>query len=171
MQKFLLTLVLPIGFMGCVSDNYPINNIPPKHTEVKKETTVSKKEVFRKDNHRYDKRYQNFDYDRFGYKNRDGLYYGYFDRNGYFFNNMYFTYDDNYTYEDRYNMQGPFSPDVEHIRVYILHDNNNWNRDHNYSEPNQYIRQFPYYQRYPRPKFRIYHQQEVGPTYRGEEDR
>lgn len=39
---------------------------------------------FKKDNHRYDKRYKYFDYDRYGYYNNDGYYYGYFDATGYF---------------------------------------------------------------------------------------
>ena len=96
MKKFFITALLPILITGC-ANNYPtnsmqnvkVNPIPPKHTFVKNEK--ASKPVFRKDDHRYDPRYRNFDYDRLGYSNNKGLYYGYFDHNGYFYNNIYFS--------------------------------------------------------------------------------
>lgn len=53
---------------------------------------------FRSDDHRYDNRYRNFDYNRYGYADDFGYYYGYFDRTGYFYNNIYFLFDNRYTY-------------------------------------------------------------------------
>ncbi len=163
MKNLFFTVLLPITFIGCASNSYPVNNIPPKKTFVKSEPET--KETFRKDDHRYNSYYQNFDYNRLGYSSDNGLYYGYFDHQGYFYNNIYFIYDDEYTYEDRYYHKGPFSPNLEQIRIYIYHDNNDWNQEHHYREPNQYVGHFLYYERNPRPKFRVYHRQEVGPSY------
>ena len=116
MQKLLFTVLPSMLFIGCTSSSYPIHNIPPKNTVVKEEPKTEKE--FKKDHHRYDNRYRNFDYNRLGYSSDNGLYYGYFDDMGYFYNNIYFIYNDEYTYEDRYHRRGHFSPHVEHMRVY-----------------------------------------------------
>ena len=97
------------------------------------------KKSFRKDNHRYDKRYSNFDYENNGYYNDDGYYYGYYDRDGYFYNNIFFTYDRTYTYNDRRYRRGYFSHRHHHYRPYVYHRFNNWNRVHCYREPNRIV--------------------------------
>jgi hypothetical protein len=163
MRKLCFAILLPTLFIGCTSSSYPIHNIPPKNTVVKEEPATKKE--FRKDHHRYDSRYRNFDYNRLGYSSSNGLYYGYFDDMGYFYNNIYFMYDDKYTYDDRHYRKGYFRPDAEHVRVYIHHFGNNWNQLHHYREPNQYVGHFLYYETNPHPKFRVYHRQEYGPSY------
>ncbi len=163
MKDIFFILVLSTIYVGCASNPFPTNNIPPKKTAVISEPLVNGK--FRKDDHRFDDRYRNFDYNRLGYSSNNGLYYGYFDDVGYFYNNIYFEYDDEYTYDDRFNKRGYFDSNVEQIRVYIYHDNNGWNQKHHYREPNQYVGHFPYYEANPRPKFRVYHRQEIGPSY------
>ncbi len=168
MRKLCFAMLLPISFIGCASQSYPIHNIPPKNTVVKEETATKKE--FRKDHHRYDNRYRNFDYNRLGYSSSNGLYYGYFDDMGYFYNNTYFMYDDKYSYDDRHYRRGYFSPDAEHVRVYIHHPSNNWNQQHQYREPNQYVGQYLYYEINPRPKFRVYHPQEYGPNYQNSKE-
>lgn len=183
-MKYLFTSsLLSLLFSGCLNtptstDKVKVNPIPPKKTYVTEEssaTHTSKQKRFRSDDHRFDDRYRNFDYDRYGYYSNNGLYYGYFDENGYFYNNMYFTYDQNHTYAQRYQRIGPFSPDEENIRVYLYHPTNDWNKEHHYAQPNQYVGQFLYYETDPRPRFRVYHLQEKGPgngslTYQGSEE-
>lgn len=163
MRKLFFAILPLIFFIGCTSNSYPIHNIPPKNTVTKKELTIKKE--FRKDHHKYDRRYQDFDYNRLGYRANNGLYYGYYDNGGYFYNNIYFTYDDEYIYEDRYHMRGYFSPDTEHVRCYMYHKDNDWNVKHRYRKLNQYVGHFLYYERNPRPKFRVYHRREFGPSY------
>ena len=109
------------------------------------------KNSFKKDHHRYDKRYSNFDYDRNSYYNNDGYYYGYYDTTGYFYNNIFFTYNNQYTYNDRYYRRGHFSLGYPHRRHYVYHRFNDWNRVHCYREPNVMVRGH-YYDRsyYPR---------------------
>jgi len=120
-------------FIGCT--NYPVNNIPPKTTFVKEEVKQKENDVsIEKTDHRYDARYQNFNYDRLGYSNNMGSYYGYYDRNGYFYDNMYYNYDNRYTYQDRYNRQGYFDMNMEHNRDY--NRSNGWNQSHNPYQPN-----------------------------------
>ena len=97
------------------------------------------KKSFRKDHHRYDKRYSNFDYENNGYYNDDGYYYGYYDRDGYFYNNIFFTYNRTYTYSDRRYRRGYFSHRHHHYRPYVYHRFNNWNRVHCYREPNRIV--------------------------------
>lgn len=109
------------------------NNAPQLTTRV---APSNVKRTFRKDHHRYDKRYSNFDYDRNGYYNDDGYYYGYYDTTGYFYNNIYFTYDNSYTYNDRYYRRGHFAYGYTPRRHYIYHRMNDWNRIHCYREPN-----------------------------------
>ena len=109
---------------------------------------------FRKDDHRYDRRYRNFDYNRYGYYNDDGLYFGYFDRHGYFFNNIYFEYNSRYPYQDRLYRRGYFSPHSHHYRRYIYYSDNDWNRVHRYREPNEIVYGYYYEERY-RPIDRI----------------
>lgn len=87
---------------------------------------------FRSDDHRYDDRYRNFDYDRNGYPDDFGYYYGYFDRTGYFYNNIYFLFDNRYTYYDRLHHRGNFDSHHPHYREYRYHKNNDWNRTRNY---------------------------------------
>jgi len=130
MKIFLLFALLTLWFIGC--SNYPRNNISPKQTFVKKEELNSSK-VFRKNDHRYDSRYQNFNYDRLGYSNNEGSYYGYFDRDGYFYNNRYYNYDSYYNYDDRYYRRGAFSVDSIHRREY---PHNRWNQSHESYQPN-----------------------------------
>lgn len=128
MNKTILLLLLTLLFIGC-SDNYPTYNIPPKNTSVKEEKIegISTSTVISKDDHRYDERYRNFNYDRLGYSNNMGIYYGYYDREGYFYNNQYYPYDNRYTYQDRYNRRGMFDVNRPYDRGYI---DNKWNRDH-----------------------------------------
>jgi len=135
MKKILLSVPLAILFMGC-SSNYPTHNIPPKKTfvkEEKKEPVVVSPNTFQKDDHRYDTRYQNFNYDSLGYSNNAGSYYGYYDRDGYFYNNRYYNYDNNYNYNDRYGRRGVFGLDSRHDRQYL---NNGWNQSHESYQPN-----------------------------------
>ncbi|HIP51615.1 MAG TPA: hypothetical protein EYG94_05945 [Campylobacterales bacterium] len=111
------------------------------------------KKSFKKDHHRYDKRYSNFDYDRNSYYNNDGYYYGYYDTTGYFYNNIFFDYDNTYTYNDRYYRRGHFRPGYNHRRHYVHHTFNDWNRVHCYREPNvivsgHYYNRSHYPQRY-----------------------
>ncbi len=102
-------------------------------------TRITPKKVksnFRKDDHRYDKRYSNFDYESEGYYNDDGYYYGYYDNRGYFYDNIFYAYDDQYTYYDRRHRIGHFAHHYHHYRPYVYHSFNRWNRIHCYREPN-----------------------------------
>jgi hypothetical protein len=113
---------------------------------------------FRPDDHRYDRRYRYFNYDKYGYYNIDGLYYGYFDRKGYFFNNIYFKYNSKYKYIDRLHKRGYFSPYRHHYRRYIYHEDNDWNRVHQYREPNRIVYGYYYQEEYfPRDRRVNYH--------------
>jgi hypothetical protein len=94
---------------------------------------------FRSDDHRYDNRYKNFDYNRNGYRDDFGYFYGYFDRVGYFYNNIFFTYDSRYTYSDRLHHRGYFKHNHPHYREYRYHKNNDWNKTRNYREVNKPI--------------------------------
>jgi len=94
---------------------------------------------FRADDHRYDKRYKNFDYRRNGYYDNYGYYFGYFDNIGYFYNNIFFTYNNLYTYKNRLNHKRNFSPKHVHYRPYKYHLVNNWNKSRNYRKHNQTI--------------------------------
>lgn len=116
---------------------------------------------FKKDNHRYDKRYKYFDYDRYGYYNNDGYYYGYFDATGYFFNNIFFSYNSRYSYDDRVYRRGYFQTYYPHHRVYEYHRFNNWNRVHQYREPYEVI--YGYY--YDVPSYRHSHHNDYRNSY------
>ena len=94
---------------------------------------------FKKDHHRYDKRYSNFNYEDDAYYNDDGYYYGYYDTTGYFFNNIFFSYSRTYTYNDRCYRRGHFRESYPHHRRYIHHNFNNWNQIHCYAEPNHIV--------------------------------
>lgn len=100
----------------------------------------------RSDDHRYDNRYRDFDYNRFGYYDDFGYYYGYFDRTGYFYNNIFFIYDNRYTYYDRLYRRGFFIPSHPHYRKYVYHEHNDWNRTHQFRENHQPI-YGPYYEK------------------------
>lgn len=115
------------------------------------QTRVSPQNVeqnFRKDHHRYDKRYRDFNYNRDGYYNDEGLYFGYYDRTGYFYNNIFFAYNCNYTYSDRRYRRGFFRRGHHHRRPYVHHRFNDWNRIHCYREPNVIVRGHYYDRRY-----------------------
>ncbi|MBU0925700.1 hypothetical protein KKG81_12495 [bacterium] len=101
---------------------------------------------FKSDDHRYDNRYRNFDYNRNGYYDDFGYFFGYFDKIGYFYNNIFFTYDNRYTYYDRLHHGGYFRPNKVHYRTYEYHKHNDWNRSHNYREQKKPI-YGPYYER------------------------
>jgi len=60
--------------------------------------------------HRYSKRgwVLAYRYDRAGFFDHDGFYYGYFNRYGYFFEGVFYRYDYNYTYRDRIRGRGLF---------------------------------------------------------------
>jgi hypothetical protein len=139
---FMLKVAMIITFLVAVlvGDNVSLGEQISKGVvkKVKKKVTkkVKKTYKFRKDDHRYDKRYRDFDYDRYGYYNDDGFYFGYFDRRGYFFNNIYFEYNSRFSYPDRLYRRGPFAPCVHHYRRYRYHRDNDWNRVHRYREPN-----------------------------------
>ena len=47
-------------------------------------------------------------YDRAEFFDRDGFYYGYFNRDGYFFEGVFYRYDYSYTYRDRVRGRGLF---------------------------------------------------------------
>jgi hypothetical protein len=100
----------------------------------------------RSDDHRYDSRYRNFDYNRNSYRDDFGYFYGYFDRVGYFYNNIFFTYGNGYTYYDRLHRKGHFKHNRPHFREYRYHKNNDWNRTRKYREPNRPI-YGPYYEK------------------------
>ncbi len=104
----------------------------------------SSKQTFKRDHHRYDKRYLNFDYDRNSYYDDEGYYYGYYDNTGYFFNNIFFEYSVEYSYHDRIYLRGFFQPNHHHRRVYRYHNVNNWNRVHCYREPNVIVEGYYY---------------------------
>ncbi len=114
------------------SYNKNINN-PPKAK------SKYSKHKFKKDDHRYDKRYSNFDYERDGYYNDDGYYYGYYDTTGYFYDNIFFTYNSQYTYYNREHLRGNFRPHYHQHRVYEYHVINDWNRVHCYRKPNRIV--------------------------------
>ncbi|HIM94923.1 MAG TPA: hypothetical protein EYM49_07855 [Campylobacterales bacterium] len=99
---------------------------------------------FKRDHHRYDKRYSSFNYDRDSYYDNEGYYYGYYDNSGYFFNNIFFEYNAQYSYHDRLYLRGYFQPHHKHRRVYRYHTVNNWNRVHCYREPNVIVSGYYY---------------------------
>lgn len=94
---------------------------------------------FRSDDHRYDKRYKNFNYKKYGYYDNYGYYYGYFDKIGYFFNNIFFLYDSHYTYYDRLHRRGNFRPNHAHFRKYKYSKAHTWNQEHRYRNENERI--------------------------------
>ncbi|QKF65872.1 hypothetical protein AVENP_0298 [Arcobacter venerupis] len=94
---------------------------------------------FRSDDHRYDNRYRNFDYDRNAYADDFGYYYGYFDRTGYFYNNIFFLFDNGYTYYDRLHRRGHFDSHHPHYRKYKFDKRNDWNRSRNYRNDGEII--------------------------------
>lgn len=108
---------------------------------------------FRSDDHRYDDRYRNFDYKRYGYYDNYGYYFGYFDRTGYFYNNIFFLYDGRYTYHDRLFLRGYFKPSHPHYREYRFHKNNDWNRSRNYRNDREPV-YGPYYERNYNPNYK-----------------
>ena len=133
MKKLILISLLTLG-----SSLFADSNIGVRiQTSIGNNTTLDI--GFRSDDHRYDNRYRNFDYPRYGYYDNFGYYFGYFDRHGYFYNNIYFTYDNRYTYYDRLNHRGYFKPNAGHYRTYIYHKNNDWNKKHQYREINKPI--------------------------------
>lgn len=94
---------------------------------------------FRSDDHRYDNKYRNFDYNKKGYRDDFGYFYGYFDKAGYFYNNIFFAYDSRYTYYDRLHHRGYFKRNHPHYREYKYHKNNDWNKTRKYREVNKPI--------------------------------
>lgn len=128
------------------------NKVTPQPSH-KPEKKIHKKK-FKKDHHRYNKRYQNFNYDKDGYYNQEGYYYGYYDKNGYFYNNIFFTYNHQYTYQNRYYLRGFFRPQYQHHREYQHHHTNNWNRIHCYREENQVV--YGHYYNRPSNRYRPY---------------
>ena len=141
-----------------ISTNSTPIKVTPTHHLTTRVTPKDIKSNFKKDHHRYDKRYSNFDYEENGYYNDDGYYYGYYDNSGYFYDNIYFTYDERYTYNDRYYQRGNFRYNHQHHRTYIHHHNNNWNQVHCYREPNHIVYGH-YYDRsyYPTNRYRSNH--------------
>jgi len=149
LKSILITTLVATTLL--IADNSYLGKIVSKGTPPQqvKNQKVKKIKKFRKDNHRYDKRYRDFDYDRYGYYNNDGFYFGYFDRGGYFFNNIYFEYDSRYTYRDRYYRRGYFEPSYHHYRR--CNYNNDWNRGHRYREATNIIVYGNYYENRPEP--------------------
>jgi len=132
-----------------IEETIPSKKITNTETNLTKNLPSSNlKKRFRRDHHRYDKRYAHFDYEHQGYYNDDGYYYGYYDRDGYFYNNIYFTYNNLYTYEERSHRRGRFASRYHHHRRYRYHRRNDWNRVHCYYEPNAMVRGH-YYTSYP----------------------
>ena len=148
MQKTISILTL-ITFstmlIGCSNTKQPVVNINKDiKTYVKEERSSSSKQGgdisnFKRDDHRFDSRYSNFNYGNLGYYDNQGLYYGYYDRDGYFYNNIYFRYDDQYSYDNRVQRCGNFEADHRHRRRYEYHRDNDWNRQHNYRRQHQYV--------------------------------
>lgn len=95
--------------------------------------------AFKSDDHRYDKRYKNFNYKRNGYYDNFGYYFGYFDKRGYFYNNIFFAYNNQYRYIDRLKHRRNFSPRHAHYRPYKYHRVNNWNKSKHYRGKNRPI--------------------------------
>ena len=124
-------------------------------------SSVTNSHTFKSDHHRYDKRYQNFDYDNQGYYNDDGYYYGYYDNRGYFYNNIFFTYSRLYSYDDRRYHRGQFLPRHHHHRTYRHHRINDWNRIHCYREPDHIVYGH-YYDRSYYPRNHSRHYQDYG---------
>lgn len=133
------------------TENNPIASAPKVQNSPQLETRVSPKNVkrsFKKDHHRYHKRYSNFNYDRDGYYNDEGFYFGYYDTTGYFYNNIFFAYDGSYTYRDRRYRRGFFRRGHFHRRPYVHHTFNDWNRMRGYREPNVIVHGHYYDRRY-----------------------
>ena len=142
------SLGTPIGNSATLLENRLLNKsiekkrvkkpqaLTPTNTLTTRITPKKVKSNFKKDNHRYDKRYRSFNYERDGYYNDDGYFYGYYDNRGYFYDNVFYAYDNQYTYYDRRNHLGYFRHSFHHHRPYIYHSFNNWNRIHCYREPN-----------------------------------
>ena len=134
--------------LGTIVGGDKQNHEVKKVQKFKKTTKSKNRKKFKKDHHRYDKRYSSFDYDNRGYYNNDGFYFGFYDRSGYFFNNIYFEYDSRYTYRDRVYIRGEFSTNHHHYRTYRYHSHNDWNRVHCYREPDVIVRGHYYEERY-----------------------
>jgi len=49
-----------------------------------------------------------FRYDRASFYDREGFYYGFFNRHGYYFEDIFYSYDRNYTFRDRVRGRGLF---------------------------------------------------------------
>jgi len=150
LKSILITTLVATTIL--VADNSYLGKIVSKGTPPQQVKKVKKTKKFRKDDHRYDKRYRDFDYDRNGYYNNDGFYFGFFDRNGYFFNNIYFEYDSRYSYRDRYYRRGYFEPSYHHYRR--CNYDNDWNRGHRYREPTNIIVYGNYYENQSEPYYR-----------------
>ncbi len=118
------------------------------NSPIKAKKNLKNNKKFKKDDHRYNKHYRDFDYNRNGYYNNDGLYFGFFDRRGYFFNNIYFEYNSQYTYNDRRDRRGYFEPYRHHYRRYRYYRDNDWNRIHHYREPDEIVYGHYYEERY-----------------------
>lgn len=143
----ILTSTLLFSDSVIISDERP--TFQKRHTfnkEIKEQKSSRKysNKKFRRDHHRYDKRYRSFDYDRDGYYNDEGFYYGYYDDSGYFYNNIFFEYNARYSYHDRVYRRGYFRPNYEQLRVYRYHTHNNWNRVHCYREPDVVVHGYYY---------------------------
>ncbi len=117
-------------------------------TVVPTSNNVTDSHSFKSDHHRYDKRFQDFDYNNEAYYSDDGYYYGYYDDTGYFYNNIFFTYSNVYTYNDRRYRRGYFIPRHHHHRTYRHHIVNDWNRVHCYREPDHIVYGHYYDHRY-----------------------
>jgi len=150
MSKFFILFFAFFTQIALSNPNLSISNADEKISQIgdSRDFYRDNRRAFRRDDHRYDRRYRNFDYDKHGYYNVDGLYYGYFDKKGYFFNNIYFKYNSKYRYIDRLHKRGYFSPHRHHYRRYIHHVNNDWNRVHQYREPNRIVYGYYYQEEY-----------------------
>ena len=156
MQKILLISTI-FALTSLFADSVIISDERPtfqkrhsfnKTIDIQIDSSTSSNRTFRRDHHRYDKRYLNFDYDRNSYYDDEGYYYGYYDNTGYFFNNIFFEYNSEYSYHDRLYLRGFFQPHHHHRRVYRYHTVNNWNRVHCYREPNVIVEGYYYDTRY-----------------------
>jgi len=164
--SFISILTLALIFTACADKSEPFDINRKIETHVKDEkssqsTNNGSISNFRRDDHRFDSQYSGFDYPNLGYRNNQGLYYGYYDQVGYFYDNIYFEYNNQYNYSDRHNRRGNFGTANRHIRTYEHHRNNNWNREHNYRQQYQYVGEYNYYQPHPSPRFRNYHPQHI----------
>lgn len=130
MKKFIFMALLSANLFGDTSLGIAIN-------------TSNGNNQFNARNH-YQEAYPDFDYNRYGYQNEDGLYFGFFNQKGYYINDVYFEYRDGYSYYDRLHRRGYFRPHIRHVRYYDYIDNSDCYVEKRY----YYYNRYPHYRRH-----------------------